>query len=175
MTARTIRKVHLVPLSLLIWACGEQAPPCDFNGKCLPSYVCQAGECVRGEETTLATNCGPVGCDLEAAEQAILRIPPRALTESLQVTVSVASAGISTSGKLPLSPIYRIEPLGHLLQAPARFEFLVRAELGVEAKDLRVYWAETAQDTWKPLTGASETMLVVGELDRLGLVFVGRR
>jgi hypothetical protein len=101
-------------------------------------------------------------------------IPPLAMTETRQITINIASAGLSTPQITRMSQIYALEPLGYLLQTPARFEFIVPPALGADAKDLRVYWSEKPGDPWEILTGNSEDMLAVGELNRLGLVFVGR-
>ena len=158
----------------MLLSCGDEAPPCDLTGKCLPSYVCQSGQCVLGSESSMVANCGPSGCELEGPEGAFLKIPPLAMTEPLQITINVASAGLSSPQVTRVSQIYALEPVGYLLQAPARFEFTVLPATGVDAKDLRVYWAEKPGDPWEILTGSSEAMIAVGELDRLGLVFVGR-
>ena len=155
-------------------ACGDEGAPCDLSGKCLPSYVCQAGQCVLGSDSKLSANCGPSGCELEAVGGAFLRIPPLAMTETRQITMNVASSGLSGTQLNRVSKVYALEPLGYLLQVPARFEFTITSSLGVDAKDLRVYWAENPGDPWEILTGSSKDMVAVGELDRLGLVFVGR-
>ena len=96
------------------------------------------------------------------------------MTETRQITMNVASSGLSGTQLNRVSKVYALEPLGYLLQVPARFEFTITSSLGVDAKDLRVYWAENPGDPWEILTGSSKDMVAVGELDRLGLVFVGR-
>lgn len=150
-------------------------PPCDMSGQCLPSFVCEAGMCVRATDSMMMGNCGPQGCEVALSSEGILLVPPQALTSTELITITSVGKGAVGNSWTPLSSVFSIEPTNLLFQSPATIEFDVDSSWGLGGDDLVVYWSSDLNDSWKPLTGSFDDTTVRGELGQAGYVFVGRR
>ncbi|MEE2903769.1 MAG: hypothetical protein VYC39_15690 [Myxococcota bacterium] len=173
-----LNKVSVIGLLFVLAACDTEevkGPPCDMSGQCLPSFVCQSGICIPANESLTTSNCGPEGCEVALSNEAILLIPPLALTTSELITFTSVGRGSVGNSWSPLSSVFLIEPDRLLFQAPATIEFRVDPSWGLSGGDLVVYWSPDLSATWKPLTGGFDDETVRGELGQSGYVFVARR
>ena len=150
----------------------EVTAPCSVDGECLPTFICEQGQCISGARDGgfSQSTIGPGGGRFCGIDGVCLDVPAGALGRQVEFRISRASAGLNAGpGLLLLTRGYRIEPEDTVFAIEATASIPVDPSLGVPSDELKVWRAMQSTGPWAELDGTATGTIAIGKTGTLGL------